>query len=326
MLLLISLVMGWLNALSAQENAPRDLLDKFESGAVSENFSIEFKLGEHSNKELTTEGQRQLEEASAALRSNYNGLQIYIVEAWACTLSTGGADYRSALERGVFVRDYLLNHQVLSAEQLHLLVHGKAKRESGNEEQDQHTKHGQVLIRPWGEEQVADLADALVPPPPSAKISFWYKAKGATRFEPLQAGATLKSGDEFQIELSAAQSMYAYIFHRGSGGNWECLFPRIQPGGSPGSRPLEPGKQYWLPRSGQGYVLDDTPGKEETCVYLGEKPNPMLEHWVVDGVPWQVIPSAAKERGIDKTVRMESPISHINWYRRFPFDHRPETE
>lgn len=326
MRLLIALILGGLSPLYAQENSQRDLLEKFELDAAPEVFSIEFELGEHPDKELTVEGQRQLEEANVSLRPKCGGFQAYIVEAWACTLSSGGADYPSTLRRGIFVKEYLLNHQALSATQLYLLVHGKAKAEAGTGESDQHAKHGQVLIRPWGEEQMAELTDELVPPPPNAKVSFWYKAKGAGKFEPLPAGFTLSSGDEFQIEISAAQPAYVYIFHRGSGGNWECLYPRIQAEGNPGSRPLEPGKEYWLPRSGKGYILDDTPGKEETCVYLGANPSPLLERWVVEGVPWQVSPSTTKERGIDKTVRVESPISHINWYRRFPFDHRPETE
>jgi hypothetical protein len=93
-----------------------------------------------------------------------------------------------------------------------------------------------------------------------------------------------------------------------------------------GSKTSEATKRICLPQPGRGYVLDNTPGSEETFVYLGEKPNPRLERWAVEGVPWQVSPASVAQRGLDKMVRVGSSAEHLNWYRRFHFDHRPKAE
>jgi hypothetical protein len=59
-------------------------------------------------------------------------------------------------------------------------------------------------------------------------------------------------------------------------------------------------------------------------VYLGEKPNPRLEGWIVEGVPWQATSPNSAPRELDQTVRVRSAAERVNWYRRFHFDHRPK--
>lgn len=314
----------WACPTLAQGKGQRDLLEIFEVDAGA--FAIDFEVGGQVSGKLTTEGLKQLEYAESALRAERYKESILIVEAWACTRGAEGADYQSTLERAGLVRGYLLEHEVVSAGQLFLLVHGKGSSPTGGQADDQHDRHGEVLIRSWGEEQMADLAGELIPPPPDAEVSFRYRSRGTSEFRPMHPGAALLSGDEFQIEIKATQPTYAYVFHRGSGGFWECLHPRLPARGGMDPTALEAEKRIILPKPGKGYVLDNTPGSEETFVYLGEKPNPRLERWMVEGVPWQVTPAHSAPRDLEQTVRVGSSAEQMSWYRRFPFDHRPKPE
>jgi hypothetical protein len=142
-------------------------------------------------------------------------------------------------------------------------------------------------------------------------------------FEPLEEGQVLFSGDEFRVLLMAQEPVHAYVFHNGSGGEWICLFPNARFSlEAPAANPLEPGRQYWLPRFGRGFVLDDTPGREETVVYLSRQPHPRMEQWAGEGIPWQISPLDPGARGLGGTVQVETPLRFMNWYRRIAFEHR----
>lgn len=314
-------LMAWQTSTVAQEAGKRDLLDPFDAAAPPQTFAIEFRAGGQTLEELTPQGQVQLEQALAAIRAPAWAGRALILEGYACVRGAAGAEYEAVCRRAAAVRDFPLSHQAAPPESICLAVYGRPAG-SAAESEEQHARHGQVYIRPWGEEQMAELAEYLLPPPPRARIAFLHRPRGAGAFRSLQQGGAVRSGDEFQIMLAAEQIAYAYVFHRGSGGNWVCLFPASQPGAS--ANPLEPGREYWLPRPEQGFTLDDTPGQEETFVYLSEKPQAQLESWAVEGVPWQVV--ADQRRGLESTVRVESPARHINWYRRLAFEHQTGLE
>ena len=308
---------AWATLAYAQDNAGRDLVQK-PSNAGQANpgqFYVEFMPGKHDLAGLSSQGKLQAEQVLAALRTSAWNERVVVIESQVCSRPGVGADLAGARHRAEAIRDLILGRQVLTPERVLLVVRGAHERENDEE----HAQHQRVLIRPWAEEQMADLAGVLVPPPPSAKVSFWHRSQQAGEFQLLHQGDVVVSGDEFKVALVADQATYAYVFHRGSGGEWACLFPSPE---TPeiGTNPLEPGREYWLPGVGEGYTLDQTPGREETFVFLGDKPQPRLEQWVLTGVPWEEVGLGAVHPG--DPVQVESPARYINWYRRLSFEHQ----
>ncbi len=313
---LVFLVFSALATLAnAQDNAGRDLVQKPSNAGLGKpaQFYVEFLPGKHNPADLSPQGKAQVEQALAALGTAVWSDRVVVIETQACNRPRVGADLAGARQRAETVRDLILGSQVLTPERVFLVVRGP--REGENDEE--HAQHQRVLIRPWAEEQMADLAEVLIPPPPSAKVSFWHRPQQAGDFRPLHRGDLVISGDEFKVALAVDQITYAYVFHRGSGGEWACLFP--SPDLPSGTNPLEPGREYWLPGVDEGYSLDQTPGREETFVFLGDKPQPQLEQWVLAGVPWEEVAVENPPQGA--LVQVESPARYINWYRRLSFEH-----
>lgn len=315
---LIPIVLStWATLATAQDNEGRDLVHKPGTAGQGNpgKFYVEFRPGVHDLAAPSPQGKSQIEQVLAALGTPAWDDRVVVVETQVCSRPGAGADRSGARRRAEAIRDLILSRQVLTPERVFIAVRGP----NDGENNEEHAQHQRVLIRPWADEQMADLAEVLLPPPPSAKVSFWHRPQNASEFRPLPQGEVVVSGDEFKIALVVDRAAYAYVFHRGSGGEWACLFPSSE---APeiGANPLEPGREYWLPGAGQGYTLDQTPGREETFVFLGDNPHPGLEKWALAGVPWEEVGPENPQQG--DPVQVGSPASHINWYRRLSFEHQ----
>jgi len=97
---------------------------------------------------------------------------------------------------------------------------------------------------------------------------------GETRFHLIRNGAVLQNGDEIQIELTALEEHYAYIFYRGSVGDWSLIFPNPVGSKDPGAaNPLQPGDVCTIPGRNSQLVVSGPPGSEELVVYTLRQPD-----------------------------------------------------
>jgi hypothetical protein len=98
--------------------------------------------------------------------------------------------------------------------------------------------------------------------------------QGAPRFRVIDNGATLQVGDEVRINMTAEELTYAYIFHRGSGGDWKLVFPNPEESGDPDARnPLLPGEVCSIPGENSRLVVDGVAGTEELVIYVLPQPD-----------------------------------------------------
>lgn len=296
----------------AQSGGTRDLADPITPPGEPRPFHIEFPAD---GEAPTPGGQELLDRAVSALQGPAWKDRPVLLEV--CAGAEGEGDVR---KRAEWVRAFLVERHAVDERSLYIGVFERGASPSGEcaaqGDDDPHASDQRVAIRPWERQQLADLAGSLWPRPVVAQVTFWHRARGAVAFGPLEDGASVASGDEFQVFLSVGQEAYAYVFHRGSGGTWVCLLP-----GRLGRNPLVPGRPYWLPDPDRGFALDETPGQEETYVYVGAGPHPLLETWAKEGVPWEVV-SAQNVQGAAGQVRVTSPARHMDWYRRISFEHR----
>jgi hypothetical protein len=308
--------------LLGQQRADRDLLEGFPEDPAGEVFVISFLDRGELRAEPTLQGREQLVRARSAFGAAPYRDGAVIVEAWVCRGGMAGADPRATRVRAEAVRRYLAENNGIAEDRLFLLV----REEVGGllPESEHLARHGEVLVRGWGDEQMADLAPFLMPPPPAAEVWFRSRTRDRGEFQVMPPGGTLVSGDEFQIEVNAREPVFIYVFHRGSGGLWDCLYASGKGEGE--GQPAPKDTRIVLPHPGKGYVLDNTPGTEETFVFLGRKPDQRLDAWALEGVPWHseaVHPEGDSGRA---AVRVRTPADRLNWFRRFRFAHQPRGE
>lgn len=134
-----------------------------------------------------------------------------------------------------------------------------------------HSQNRRVVIREAPEGASPEVAV------PVMKVLFWQRPSKSAEFRPLASGATLRSGNEVKITMQARQPVHAYLLHHGSDGTWEVLFPNPQRSrDTPAKNPLEADRLYSIPGTDIGLPLDNTPGVEETFVYVSPEPDPDL--------------------------------------------------
>jgi len=330
--LLFAMILAAISALAQEPDPARDQ----ERGLVGP-FSptplyIEFSADRRAPVEFSPNAREQLRQAALLLQApEWQGRKIAI-EGHTCACGAPRENRLLARQRAEAVRDHLISQGAVPASAIYLLSWGEEKPLAAGPDQDlppeqcerdeAHSLNRRVLIREWQPEDATSSATLVLPPAPSAQISLWYRPRGQTgAFQKLEEGMALHSGDELQVFLRAESPVYAYLFHHGSGGDWTCLFPNpLFSQEAPAANPLEPGRKYWLPRFGSGLLLDDVPGQEETLVYLSLEPDPRMERWAKEGVPWN---SQVKPRGLGGIVTAVPTADSVEWYACFKFRHEP---
>jgi hypothetical protein len=114
--------------------------------------------------------------------------------------------------------------------------------------------------------------------PTSVELRISARHQGAARFHVIDNGTTLQVGDEVRISMTAGELTYAYIFHRGSGGDWKLVFPNPEESGDPDARnPLLPGEVCSIPGENGRLVVDGVAGTEELVIYALAQPEGVLD-------------------------------------------------
>lgn len=315
-----------LHQLVILENQTQNLTRGFASATSSIPLHIEFGSGQYALEDLSANGRAQLEQAAQLLQSaEWQGKEIAI-EGHTCTCGAADSNKAMAHKRAATVRDFLVDQGAIPSTAIQLIPHGETKTISGSPHENLppiqcdidvlHSMDRRVVIRQVN--STTTNTASLLPP---TQISFWHRPKNKDAFLQLEDGAILYSGDEFRIFMMAQDPVYAYLFHHGSGGDWVCLFPNENFSlEAPAKNPLEAGRKYWLPRFSGGFVLDDTPGQEETLVYLSTEPHPTMEKWKTEGVPQETV-ETEKQRGFGGIVEVQSAVDTIAWHLRLRFQH-----
>ena len=325
--------LAWLAAESSSRNRARGFAAPPTAPVP---LHIEFGTGKHALGDLSANGREQLDQAALVLKSPGWQNKEIVIEGHTCTCGSPQANQELAWKRARTLRDVLVDQGAVSSETIHIIAYGEERTLGSGPDQtlppeqceidELHSMDRRVVIREWDREERVDPPDLFVSPPATelAQVSFWYRPRGSrSSFQRLEEGETLRSGDELRIYLRAEQPIYAYIFHRGSAGDWTCLFPSehfcLE---APPTNPLEPGRKYWLPRFGSGIPLDENPGQEETFVYLSPEPEPEMEKWVREGVPQVGDEKEEQTRGFGGVVSLSDGIDSVDWHRRISFQHQ----
>jgi hypothetical protein len=110
--------------------------------------------------------------------------------------------------------------------------------------------------------------------PTSVELRISVRHPAAARFRIIENGATLHAGDEMRISLTAGELTYAYIFHRGSTGEWKLIFPNPEESGDATAKnPLLPGEVCSVPGEKSRLLVDGVAGTEELVVYALPHPD-----------------------------------------------------
>jgi hypothetical protein len=118
--------------------------------------------------------------------------------------------------------------------------------------------------------QLGDLGST----PTSVELRVSVRHPGTARFRIIDNGAALQAGDELHINLTAGELTYAYIFHRGSAGEWRLIFPNPAESGDPNAtNPILPGEVCSIPGVNSRLVVDGVSGTEDLVVYALPHPD-----------------------------------------------------
>ncbi len=111
------------------------------------------------------------------------------------------------------------------------------------------------------------------------KINFVYRPAQGERFESLENGSILRSGDRYKIIFTPFEDCHVYIFQVDSADMVYQLFPMKSFGGVTVSNfnPVQAGKTYYLPAEGKSFVLDEQTGTETIFFVTSRKRDKELE-------------------------------------------------
>jgi outer membrane protein OmpA-like peptidoglycan-associated protein len=305
---------------------------------------IEFKRDKWSLSDLSGNAERQLQEA-AHLVKEWQGQRVAI-EGYTC--SCGSKDYgkRLARKRAETIRDYFVSKGLLSPGNTIIVAYGEDNPvvDTGDENlppdecehSESHSMNRRVVIRPGpgGDPGGNPGSDpGPVKYRPAVKVSFWWRPSAGGQFRRLTNGAVLHTQDQVKVFLLASHPCYAYVLHKGSVGDYECLFPNEAFCKEALARnPLEPERHYWLPGFAEGFHLDNVTGLEETTVYISATPDRALEDLIArllkgEGSAKEVdqIVAQIPMRGLGEVVasKSEDVSLPLNWYARISFRHEP---
>lgn len=114
----------------------------------------------------------------------------------------------------------------------------------------------------------------------SLYLNFLTRANNDGEFKPFTDGATLHSGDQYQIMLRPAAAGFLYIFQTDAAGTIQRLFPMAEYKGKQlgNINPVQANTTYFLPKQGKAYTLDNTIGTEKIYVFAAREARPEIEN------------------------------------------------
>jgi outer membrane protein OmpA-like peptidoglycan-associated protein len=261
-------------------------------------FKISFPRNKFAVADLPAVDRAQLDQVAAALLSpEWKSRRPLVVEGNTCSCGSDAFNLDLGRKRAQSVREYLIAKKALTEADSQVDSKGKSnpvvvssRPELSFEEcqrDETHNLNRRVVIK---EARSGS----------SAQVSFWYRPAAGGEFRPLTNGATLHTNDQIKVKVESFTPIYAYVLHHGSAGDWAALFPngKITPGAH-AINPVAEGDPVWIPGSGDGLKLDETPGPEETMVYISPGPDPGLEKLVADlrtGVQPKTLPGTRVAR------------------------------
>ena len=93
----------------------------------------------------------------------------------------------------------------------------------------------------------------------SMDVGFFYQKQGEKQVKRLKEGSRLRSGiDKYLMFFRAVQDCYAYILQEDATGKVDIIFPQ-----KASSEHVKENRDYWVPRFGDAYKLDNTTGEEK---------------------------------------------------------------
>jgi outer membrane protein OmpA-like peptidoglycan-associated protein len=102
----------------------------------------------------------------------------------------------------------------------------------------------------------------------SMDVGFFYQKHGQKQVNRLNEGSRLRSGmDKYFIFFRPVQDCYAYILQEDATGKVDIIFPQK---GS--SERVKVNQDYWVPRFGGAYNLDNTKGEEKLYLLVTSWP------------------------------------------------------
>jgi hypothetical protein len=218
----------------------------------------------------------QLEELGKALSmSQFSGT---IFEIAGHTDSRGDEDYNLQLSRlrAETVKNYVVEKFDIEAE--HLLVNGfgETRPIAFNEDEESWAKNRRVVVSNLS--KIPEDSDKSL----SIEVSFLYKDEQGNIIS-LNAGDTLKTGQEYNIYFEPKQNCYVYVFQKDISGEVWLLFPNpdVTPDYSP-ENPAIGGKSYWIPGYYNWLTLNETIGQEEIFVFASASPSINLEDLITE--------------------------------------------
>jgi outer membrane protein OmpA-like peptidoglycan-associated protein len=280
-------------------------------------FQLQFRRDRFAIEDLLQDSRRQLDEVAKVLQTEHWKGRKLVLEGHAC--SCGPQDYNQGLaqRRGEAILAYLVERRATTRQSASVRSFGESNpvKPTGDEQlspeacerSESHTQNRRVVIQA---EQAA------------AKVQFSYRSRSG-QFRPLTEGAVLRSGDQVRVYFETYDKSHVYAFHRGSGGEWTVLFPNpIYARQAPAENPVEARRPNWLPRQDAGFPLDETPGSEETLVYVSPGPDRELEEIVAQQKPKEV-KIEAKSLGLVSAGKPGDLYLPPRWTARVRFEHRP---
>lgn len=232
---------------------------KLTLGTDGKEALIPFDTNRH---DLREDAKVQLNELGKALSSP--PLSAYDFELRGFADSRGSDD--DALElsrrRAEAVQAYLVQHFRIPAARLKINGYGKDRRLIQGHDEASHAINRRVEV-------------VRLPPRPSLEATFAYQDGRTGHRAAIGAdGKTvLRTGiDQYQLYFRPHQACYVYLLQKDPTGTWSILFPHAQSS----NNPVQPGKDYWVPRFDKGFpVVGETKGAE--TLYLLAAPQQVLE-------------------------------------------------
>ena len=238
-------------------------------------FQISFPRNKFAVADLSPTARAQLDEVAASLMTpEWKAKGPLLVEGHACSCGTASYNMELGLKRAEAIREYLITKGALSQSESKAASMGSSNPVKVSphpqlsyeacERDETHNKNRRVVLK----EQRSGAV---------AQVSFWYRPAAGGDFRPLTSGASLKTKDQIKVKLESFEAVHAYVFHHGSAGDWSVLFPNKEITPETPANPLPNGSPLWIPGPGEGLALDETPGPEETLVFVSPGPDPDLE-------------------------------------------------
>lgn len=261
--------------------ATRDLGSP-ESPASRIPLQIPFARDRFALNSLPPQAFRQLQEAAAMIGKIYMPPFRIEIEGHTCRCGSESVNLELGRKRAEAVRQFLLDSGVARPEEITTISFGSGRPvdslgapslPAGICERDEiHSRNRRVVILVFG--QTRDVQDTEL----DVKVSFFHRKAGATSYEVLTDGGHVQNGDEYRFRIHTETAAYAYVFHRGSSGAWDILFPKRASSESERLvNPVEADKDISVPTSDHGFTINGEHGTEATYVYSSREPDQHLE-------------------------------------------------